>query len=35
MIFALFGCAKVLAVREIPQIIVGEPSFFRTTRNKC
>ena len=29
-IFALFGCAKVLAVREIPQIIVGEPSFFRT-----
>ena len=29
-IFALAGCAKVLAVREIPQIIVGEPSFFRT-----
>ena len=29
-IFALFGCAKVLAVREIPQIVVGEPSFFRT-----
>jgi hypothetical protein len=28
-VFAL-GCAKVLAVREIPQIIVGEPSFFRT-----
>jgi cardiolipin synthase len=25
-----FGCASVLAVREIPQIIVGEPSFFRT-----
>jgi cardiolipin synthase A/B len=25
-----FGCAKVLAVREIPQITVGEPSFFRT-----
>jgi hypothetical protein len=29
VVFAL-GCAKVLAVREIPQIIVGEPSFFRT-----
>ena len=29
-IFAFFGCAKVLAVREIPQVIVGEPSFFRT-----
>jgi cardiolipin synthase len=24
------GCAKVLAVRDIPQIVVGEPSFFRT-----
>jgi cardiolipin synthase len=24
------GCAKVLAVREIPAIVVGEPSFFRT-----
>src|ERR1700750_3161962 len=24
------GCAKVLAVREVPGIIVGEPSFFRT-----
>ena len=24
------GCAKVLAVREIPGIVVGEPSFFRT-----
>ena len=30
VVFALFGCAKVLAVREIPQVIVGEPSFFRT-----
>ena len=29
-IIALFGCAKVLAVREIPQVVVGEPSFFRT-----
>ena len=26
----VLGCAKVLAVREIPQIVVGEPSFFRT-----
>jgi cardiolipin synthase len=25
-----FGCAKVLAVREVPQIVVGEPNFFRT-----
>jgi cardiolipin synthase A/B len=25
-----FGCAQVLAVRQIPQIVVGEPSFFRT-----
>src|SRR4029079_2848570 len=24
------GCAKVLAVRDIPPIVVGEPSFFRT-----
>jgi cardiolipin synthase A/B len=24
------GCANVLAVREIPEIVVGEPSFFRT-----
>jgi cardiolipin synthase len=24
------GCAKVLAVREVPGIVVGEPSFFRT-----
>ena len=24
------ACANVLAVREIPQIVVGEPSFFRT-----
>ena len=24
------GCANVLAVREVPEIIVGEPSFFRT-----
>src|SRR5262245_40201230 len=30
VILVLFGCAKVLAVREIPQIVVGEPSFFRT-----
>jgi cardiolipin synthase len=29
-VVVFFGCAKVLAVREIPQIIVGEPSFFRT-----
>jgi cardiolipin synthase len=29
LIFTL-GCAKVLAVREIPGIVVGEPSFFRT-----
>lgn len=28
--FVFFGCAMVLAVREIPQITVGEPSFFRT-----
>ena len=26
----LVGCAQVLAVRQIPQIVVGEPSFFRT-----
>jgi cardiolipin synthase A/B len=25
-----FGCAKALVVREVPQIIVGEASFFRT-----
>ena len=24
------GCANVLAVHEIPEIVVGEPSFFRT-----
>ena len=24
------GCTNVLAVREVPEIIVGEPSFFRT-----
>jgi cardiolipin synthase len=29
-ILGFFGCAKVLAVRQIPQIVVGEPSFFRT-----
>jgi cardiolipin synthase A/B len=29
-ILILTGCAKVLAVREIPQIIVGEAEFFRT-----
>jgi cardiolipin synthase len=29
-IVVLFGCAKVLAVREVPQIVVGEPNFFRT-----
>ena len=29
-ILVVLGCAKVLAVREIPQILVGEPSFFRT-----
>ena len=34
IIFGLFGYAKILAAREIPQIIVGEPSFFRTTRSK-
>src|SRR5215468_7637737 len=25
-----FGCAKVIAVREVPQIVVGEPAFFST-----
>jgi cardiolipin synthase len=30
ILFILFGCAKVLSVREIPQIVVGEPRFFRT-----
>src|SRR5262245_33620247 len=29
-ILVLSGCATVLAVREIPTIVVGEPSFFRT-----
>ena len=29
-ILLTIGCAKVLAVREIPGIVVGEPSFFRT-----
>lgn len=29
-ILILTGCAKVLAVREIPQIIVAEAEFFRT-----
>ena len=29
-ILILTGCAKVLAVREIPQIVVGEAEFFRT-----
>src|SRR5580765_8765161 len=29
-ILALFGCAKVLAVREIPEINLGEANFFRT-----
>src|ERR671925_992011 len=29
-VVVFFGCAKVLAVRQIPQIVVGEPSFFRT-----
>src|SRR5919109_5146137 len=29
-ILGFFGCAKVLAVRQIPQIVVGEPSFFGT-----
>jgi cardiolipin synthase len=29
-ILVFSGCAKVLAVREIPQIAVGEPTFFRT-----
>jgi cardiolipin synthase len=28
--FLLVGCAKVLAVREIPQVTVGDASFFRT-----
>jgi len=28
-IILLSGCAKVLAVREVPQIVVGEPDFFR------
>ena len=30
IVFFVFGCAKVLAVREVPQIVVGEASFFRT-----
>jgi cardiolipin synthase len=30
VIFVFFGCAKVLAVREVPEIVVGEASFFRT-----
>jgi phosphatidylserine/phosphatidylglycerophosphate/cardiolipin synthase-like enzyme len=29
-IILTLGCANVLAVREIPEIVVGEPSFFRT-----
>jgi cardiolipin synthase A/B len=29
-ILLTIGCANVLAVREIPEIVVGEPSFFRT-----
>jgi cardiolipin synthase len=29
-ILALFGCARVLAVREIPEINLGEANFFRT-----
>jgi cardiolipin synthase len=29
-IFLLVGCAKVLAVREIPQVTVGDASFVRT-----
>ena len=29
-IVALFGCARVLAVREIPEINLGEANFFRT-----
>lgn len=29
-ILVLFGCARVLAVREIPEINLGEANFFRT-----
>jgi cardiolipin synthase len=29
-ILVLVGCAKVLAVRKVPEIPLGEPSFFRT-----
>jgi cardiolipin synthase len=29
-ILAFFGCARVLAVREIPEINLGEANFFRT-----
>jgi cardiolipin synthase len=29
-ILVFFGCAKVLAVRQIPQITLGEATFFRT-----
>lgn len=30
VVLAFLGCAKVFAVREIPQITFGDPTFFRT-----